>query len=80
MVCVYLNVINVNVKCPEYSADLVVVQRRVIAQSTDGSQLNQSVILSALCRHSIPCTSEKRLTKYFVNIRPRMHYGVHMVL
>lgn len=34
-------------------ANLVVVQRRVVAQSADGGQLNQPIVLSTLDRHAV---------------------------
>lgn len=40
-------------------ADLIVVQRRVIAQSADGRQLNQSIILGTLDGHAVLRTGSK---------------------
>lgn len=48
-----------------HGADLIVVQRRVIAQSTDGRQLDQSIILSTFDGHAMLCTRGKPETDLF---------------
>lgn len=45
--------------------NLIVVQRGVVAQSADGRQLNQPIILSTLDAHAMLCTRSKIETNFF---------------
>lgn len=69
-------------------ANLIVVQGRVIAQSTDGRQLNQSIILSTLDRHAMLCPRSKpetdlfstRMVLFFRQAVPSVCFNLHFSL